>query len=662
MELLMKIFRVIFLCAFLSLVIAIGLLESTPGKKYAQKMLLQSLAKSGIQVDVETLSGNLPYQVHLTKVKFDQVSFEEVDIEISLIYLLKRELYIKSLRATGFHYEPSANSQMNVNSSSRKLPIAIRVHHFHIEGDLNLDGDAKLRRNGSGHLDVVARDPQTADATLSTSLSWTKYKVLDAHVKIDTPTLDPIARFASLPFNGSLKLDLKAKGTVDAFKGQASGHFHRLDASSPYLDSDWNLATHFHKDAASNLEFQQLLISSDAWRFQGSAKLDTAYNLQKVDGEIRAQIPEGLIFATGTADKGENGYEVDLNAKSESINIEGQHFVQVTASVKGLLVGDTFIGTDKVVATYLDEAWEATSSIALRPRESLIFDDIDLKSKLADATGQVALRIPELIFVGKFDVKQADLQILNRLKLTPLFYGNASGTLAFDENGLYTDFAADNILFQSTFADHATFFRDNSHLVISAQNIRSKTLLLDSASLDWNGKQVNLSANGTFIDPMDVNVSATLYKIGDEWKGNLTNVAGTIFHEPIYLEQPASFSKSKDLLYCAPVSVHFGEGVIDFDFLQTPRKTDASIHLTKVPLDLLSVNPLEVPVGGNLYLKGNIYEENGVSTGTLRARIEDGLVSIQGSSEPIHLRGDLTADFVESRLNGSKKLIIKYSP
>jgi len=612
----MKWFRILFIFFFLIIMIIGVFLEITPGKKLVERFLLESLAKSGLNIEVEKLDGNLPYHIQLKKIVFDGVSFDEVDMKINVLYLFKRELYISKLTAKGFHILEGTNKTAIKNEISQ-LPLTITIHSFEIEGDLNIEGGGQIRRDGSGYLDVIV-------------------KRTDA--------------------DGSLELHGHVKGSIDDFTGKLNGQFHPINPPLELLDKEWTFQSVFEKNKETPIQLQHLIVTSDDLQFEGSANIDNTKLIQ-ANGNLRIQLPEGLVLATISIDQ---NLQTLINWHTDSLDIEGRHLQKAIGTLQGIYTNGAFLGTTKQNGLFLDEFWEITSSIALRPNTSLVFDDIQIQSDLLKANGTIAFRFPDGEPAGKFTIEQGDLILLNRAeKSLPELYGTSSGTFSFDQNGIYADITAKDIRYDSVYIEQATFSKGLSQLTFGASNIQWKALALNSATFEWNQNNFTAAATGSLKDPLDIQLSGT---ISDSWVFTLNQLNGTLFQQPLTLNHPSLLSWKDNHFSAAPLSLQFGEGFVFFEYEQTPNKTDIVLTLSKAPLRLLSLNPLEVPISGELNFNGSFHEENGISTGDIRASIINGIVSVQGGEESLAIQGDLEATLQRGHLSGKTYLTVNQKP
>ncbi len=636
----MKWFRILFLIFMLTLVAIAVVMESNPGKKLLERTLLNAISASGLKV--ESVTGNLPYQVHFKNVDVAGAHFDDVDMQISVIYLIKKELYIKSLKASGFRLledQPTTSA-----ASTPKPPLTVTVHSFDVQGEYNLHGSGKIRKSGAGYLDVKIRRPEFPDSVVKADASWNRNQVGDIKIDCETPTLKAFSPWIKTEQEGALTLHIKAEGSTKYFAGKLSGKFTN--------DQPWTFHTHFQKNPATNYHLDHLVVSNPNLNIEGSGDISQKYEIVRADGNVRVQLPQGVVVATVDAAQTSRGLHTQINWHSDTLDIHGYHITKAVGLVQGMYANQALIGKTSLKATWLEEEWTATSPIAFRLKDSLFLEDIHLQSELGTATGNLAVRIPEMDLVGKFTVQQADLRLLHRAahSLPSLFW--------FDTTGFYADFSGKQVYYDSAYADQATFYRDPNELRLTIGNGQWKTLQVSSATFDFKQKDIAFSASGILREPFEIQANATVL----DQSITLNSLTGSLTSEPITLNGPATFSWGDHTLHSTPFSLQIGDGSLFFTGDQTAKKTDATLLMKKIPLKIFSLNPKDLPVSGTVSVDSNIHEENGITAGEFKAKIDQGMMALGGSLDSLTLQGDLDAVYERGRLKVKSDLIVNQKP
>jgi len=236
---------------FLCVAGATAFLETKTGVRWVQSTLFRALERLGVRVEVAEISGQLPEVMYLKGVKITKpdgqtVSVEQLDFELSLIRLLKREVFVRSLYARGIR----VSGQTSGNS---ELPILVKVQSFRLEEIEGLDG-----------------------VVLTGKFKAKKEAKLELNV--------------AGPYNGQLT----AVGTISSWSGVFSGRY-----------APWDFSGHVHRSKHRWL-LEHVDATNGQLQLKGTGELDDEYNIQQA--HVQLAMPSTKLFATadvtGSAVKG----------------------------------------------------------------------------------------------------------------------------------------------------------------------------------------------------------------------------------------------------------------------------------------------------------------------------------------------------------------------
>jgi hypothetical protein len=609
----MKWFRIVLLTFFLSIGIGAAILSSNPCKKIMESTLRSAIASTGLQV--ENISGNLPFQIHLKNVEIEGAYFDDVDASISLIYLIKKELYIHSLKATGFRLPKTTQRE---SGPTKKLPLTVTIPFFTIQGELNFTGSAQLQKNGAGFLKTHFTQPEVADANLAAELNWNEHHSGKASIYGSTPTLQVLAPWVQTTQEGALEFQASATGSLEEFSGKIRGYF-------------------LHKEDT----------------FEGAFVVSNKDQILKGQGTLQVQLPQGLVCTTIEAEKLPAGLQTQIHWHSKSLKIEDQIFSSAVGSIQGLYAKEALVGNTELKATWKNEEWEVTSPFVLRLTTSLLLEDIQLQSALAKAKGNLAYRIPEEDFTGKFHIEHAKLNLVHQN-----FDGIGSGTIWFDQTGFYADIIGKELFYNFIYADTASLHKAPGELKISVENGRWNAFTVSTANLQLQQDALHFTAIGLFNEPFDLQINGMLNKN----QFTLQKLQGTLATEPISSSHSTTLNWTKHSFQCSPLLIQVGSGSLFFKGIQTREKTDINLTLNKFPLNNFALNSLDVPISGEISLDSFFLEEHGQSSGTIKGKIDKGTLALKGSPESITINGNIEADFERNHLKGMSNLTVNQKP
>jgi len=332
---------------FLCVAAATAFLETKTGVRWVQSTLFRALENSGVRVEVAKIGGQLPEQMHLKGVKITKpdgqtISVEQLDFELSLIRLLKREVFVRSLYARGIRF----SGQGSGNSS---LPILLKVQSFRLEEIEGLDG-----------------------VVLTGKLKAKREVKLDLNI--------------AGPYNGHLT----AVGTISSWSGVFSG-----------VHESWAFSGHVHRTKGLWL-LEHVDAKNPHLQLKGTGELDDAYNIRQA--HVQLAMPSTKLFATaditGSAVKGQWRLpEIPVDGSWEG-TISGRLLTGKT-SANGLWVREPFSATSNFIYRLGEslqlEQMEAQSVLGKIRGDLVLRPDLLWVGRIAFENLQLtALRIPEL--------------------------------------------------------------------------------------------------------------------------------------------------------------------------------------------------------------------------------------------------------------------------
>ncbi|HEX2582865.1 MAG TPA: hypothetical protein VHL30_01980, partial [Chlamydiales bacterium] len=246
----MRYYKIIVLVLLFLTGVLIAAIESGPGQRWMQKKLREALADSGIHVEAEQFSGQLPQTMDLknARIQCDGVSLriKHLHLELSLFPLLHKEVSIENLTAEGVQLEQIPDRP---GKREGKLPFALTVHSFQIKDfewpsqpAVSLEGALTIERNGHGSVEV---------------------EVEGTHLSV--------------------------KGTFDQFSGKAYGRYE-----------DFSFATRFLKKQGEPLALLDTVVSRRGVRVEGEVWLDLPKRFAKADLHLQANVGKEPLTSSGS--------------------------------------------------------------------------------------------------------------------------------------------------------------------------------------------------------------------------------------------------------------------------------------------------------------------------------------------------------------------------
>ncbi len=281
---------------------------------------------------------------------------------------------------------------------------------------------------------------------------------------------------------------------------------------------------------------------------------------------------------------------------------------------------------------------------------------------LAKAVFDLAIR-PNFILVGTSEINVENLQALHIPNLYGKLQAKAKWDAAEGSQILHLDAEATDLYYQTLYAQKISAYSDLTEpfqnlkglIDIEAEKLKWRHLELDTASFETTrGEEnwlFNLFAEGSLRHPFELSVKGT-WK--DRIKIDIQSLNGMFLGTPIALEKPILIEHTKDLFKVPKAQFTVGSANAFIDIYRQGDQTDALIHCDEVPLDFLSLNPLEVKVAGTLRLDADLKERNNKLQGNLSASINQ--------TEPFAATGDFKGNFSKDLLHLSGNLTTRNTP
>ncbi|MDE3056227.1 MAG: translocation/assembly module TamB [Verrucomicrobiota bacterium] len=217
-------------------------------------------------------------------------------------------------------------------------------------------------------------------------------------------------------------------------------------------------------------------------------------------------------------------------------------------------------------------------------------------------------------------------------------YGSLQGTLRGSlESGFLLEGEAADIYWRDLSCKSCAFrFDPNQKVRLQARDLLWHTLQLQDALLEAEKKeawQFQCAASGDWLRPIEFQCSG---EITSQYTGTLTTFSGTFYNHPFSLQKPLFFSPE----HLGPLFLTVGEGELLGEFIQKKEDGSLVLSLKNFPLDLLSLNPLEVPISGLVDASLSLASHSSLVTGTAEMelrQVEAGAFRTAG-----HLTGLLT--------------------
>lgn len=656
--------------AIVVLGICVALLTSNAGQKIIRSWILSTLRKEGVKAKVESFEGFLiPTRLTLKQVSMDRpgigsLSIKTLQADLSLLYLLKREIHFKEIKAWDVIYAsaplvPQEKSQAarSINLSTTLSIQSLQAFSVSIDGfgPLYVEGQLKIKsRNKGFFVDLKARKAQDQCALWITSKE-SGFAKWNAHLYLaDSRTLPSLA---SLPVHGTVELD--SQGTYAPRKG-LQGHFKGnslLDESLHSLQGPWLFKGRIQRDLAKEQwSLSQIELQNGPILAKASGSLDAKGNFVESSGQLHVKQTlfspvEAEVYARWMLRKEEDQFIGKTIAqiprlRYKNFSLEGIEGVIHSTDTEGKL---QIHGAE----------WRMNGQFSWH--DALQLTNLSLEAPYIKGQGQWTF-YPDGIAKGSSEIEIENLHLLEPLIPEWDPYGKMTAKLTYDGKHATLDVLAKNLYAKDLYFDQAAFYSDLEDPMHQMQGVISldlekgkfRDLFIDSALLETKSEgdywPFTLFAEGVCRRDFESRCSGVWHMAGDEFTADVADLHGLFYGHPFSLEEPVRVSISPAKMEVSPTNIQLSkQGKIFGQWREENFNSSLTLRLVQFPLDFLSINSLEVSIAGLLDLDLEMKRKTEWQ-GSLQASINQVEMLRLGEIDPITAQGEIKAKLEKQQL------------
>ncbi len=574
---------------FLFIVSAVfAFLQSGLAKKIAQNALAEALAESGFTVEIEKIGGTVPFALDLlgVKIKSDAIDISVDSLDTRLSLI---GLLKKELLFTEVKARGISWQRKKPAEIGKGLPWTLDVEHFELTDVATLGKSANFK----GSFKLGKRNKKIyldATATLTDTAEGSGHIVLNVGK-------DGFLRLRGRLKTPALPIDLPLDSAADL----------RLYASGP-----WNGTIH--------------------GKISGTFTPKTSF-LSPIKIKGNGQISGGRLSAAA----------LQIQSAAMSAN------VAIKAEVE-----------DRYRIEASAEDWQGQADAVWHRGANLSLPHFTFQAHSAAIMGRLELR--EKAWIGEID-----LSIGNLNELPFGIYGNLQAKINGTEDaegvqGLHLEGRAAGFYWKDLFCESLSFTSDLSnpfhrprgYLQLAASEIKWRQLFFNALNFKTNSQDNNwlysLAANGQWKHPLSFLLDGSWDYRSPKLQLSLQNASGSFYNHPLRLAAPASFEYSPDRFILSDLEIALADARLKLKIEREKENAAIDLSLSRFPLDILSLNPLEVPIGGRAECTLSLREIGPDLSGTLNAAISQLEVATPGQNPPLRAAGTFAGTFDRSRL------------
>ncbi len=633
----MKKLQIALISLFLFGALAMLALQSDWGKVLAQKYLLKALSESGYKIEIGKFEGTLPHAVDFKDVKIESdtlsMSIDSLETRLSLLALLKKEILFTEIKASGISWKEKPGTIPSLGKGDG-LSFAVRVKRFQLTDvafpenlHANLEGSFRIgKRNRDFYLDLALTRPEFPDSKAEMIAYLDESGSIRFKGSFKSPTLRVLP--LSLPFDASADLRFTFRGRKN-FIGHVSGTLfpHEISIAPlvPWVEKEWNIASSVSLKP-QGWELNRLVLSAEPLKVNGNIMLARDGRFEQANLNVLAGHPASTAKFEIKARK-EGGLALKGEANAKTFKVDSLSLEKVEAKGDFLWKEDALSGTLASTALINEKPWKGNTALSWQEGDSLFLTDLSLRGPAAAASGNLEIRS------DKIALGQIDLEIENLQDLPYGLYGKLQGkTDWLVSNGkqvLTAELTASGVYWKDLFAERAVilasiidpFQERNGRLVIEAEEVKWRQMSLqrlDFETLFGKAKwPFSLAAFGRWKHPLSLNLGGIWHYENSHFTSSLQTVSGSFYNHEIALEKEVKIEYAPDLFRVNGLSVTLS-GARGYLFIdERQNDLNAELMLERFPLDVLSLNPLDVSIAGQTDCTVLVHEKNGKVNGTL---------------------------------------------
>ena len=604
----MKKIAIIVLSLFFILALLDGVVQSPWVKEKTLSLLQKSIQESGWDVQIEKIEKTFPNidLVGVTIIAPEFVlTFGTLKADLSLGRLWKKEIVFTKLIGDKVAWELKPNSQGEF--FNKKTPsFLLSIHDF----------------------------------------SLTNAEIFDDF-------------FSQITGSFSIQEDRK-KG----MRIQAQGILHP-ESSNVILGTDWTFSGEITQNPNRTWTMKQLRGESDLLQVKGFGDLNSHGRLTSASFQIKSA---QKLLASVEMEEKQGSLAIHTNWRMPSLDLGQNQIQDLQGQIDSRYVAGVLESAATAKAIFLGHTWSATIPFTWEQGSLLTFSNVEVESPLIRAQGDFQINAEKIVSIN------ASFTAAQLHELFPLFYGQASGKINWQTTVVHFDTQITDAHYETFHAKTVKIYSDLENplgqlsgvVICDIEQGQWKNLLLDTASIEMAKEGENwpfqLSAIGRWGHPLELDLNGFWSYNQENLLISLQNATGSFFNHPLLLPSPANFAMSPTVFRLRDFALQVAEATISASIDREGTQVEAKLHIQELPIDFLSLNPLDVAVDGVLNLDVAIQEKGHDLQGDLKASLENLEMRLLGQIDPLNAEGKIEGHFNRDQLNVRGDLNVRGSP
>ena len=568
-----------------------------------------------------------------------------------------------------------------------------RQNAFDIAGQIKIG-----RYNRMAFAKLTAQMSGLPDNQASVVLRIHPNRQMQIKLNVKSPAINEVV--PDLPIQANGNISLYAKGSLKAFydaifnhtpiasiKGMIHGAVQiediaAIDPIRHLVNDKWSFSSAIESLPDGEIRIFNIKAESTDINVLGYMHLSPNRELQNsslhasIKDLRKTQIPylEGSAAAEFDL-SGLNQATISIHsplAKWQNYSVQNLNAVLQAANEK-----DRWSGHLAGNAIFMKHEWEGKCDFSWQNGQSLRIDAMTLQSPLASAEGNLEF------FSNQLLSGETHVHIVNLHNFDIPLYGAVDATIRLktDETQKNPQQIAEidasaNEVFYDGFQSEKLFFYANlegplqkpvGHAYVELQHAEYKNLFFETAAIETNRTDddnwlISFKTEGDWREPFKIDFNGSWRAENSQISLHLIDLTGTVLSYPVLLLEHSEIKIAADSFALDDFALLIGDANLAASFAKQPDRMNAKLTLERVPLDFLSLNPLNLSVTGLINLDMDLSETKGDAKGNIKAEIIDVQIVDISASEPIRAEGQLEARYIDKRLACKADLKVNQNP
>ncbi len=676
----MKWFKWILSTVTFVLLLSLGLIlfVQSPWAKDKIGTVLEEIAlQYGLKLKIEKIEGELPLKwilsnVHVQISDTDSLDIERIRLRLAITPLLRKHFRISYLSADHAVYKFAQNDSSSPTLPTLPVGFSIRMLKLNQFEAINLTTNEKASYTFSGSCNFKKRAFDLFAKVYSDDLDFTaliqgnkRTELAAADINLEVRSEKAFAPFAAIPFDAAFHLETQCSGTWKVWKNILISPQNPVLASPitgniklnvqrfalpelQKLDENLNLTAKFLVYSDRSLDLPLLRLQSPHLNIQGKGSFDSSFHPKNVN----------CTFALSDMIKGNihfDGSDCHIAMNSDKFNLRKASFTNGHLNLQAHLFPEGWKGTFETTAYHPDLEFKASSEFTYG-NNRLALQNLALLAPESSVTGDFAIDLPSKTNLsGGIAFQFNDLKPYS--ELSPLaLAGQIGGQIDFKDNDCRSHAIAKACKVGPFISDQVVidlFATDLFQKIVGKFDVEiEKSYFADifftsgRYSMSWNSHDWNyfLKTQGAWKNPFDVASKGHFSYTPDSVEFHCYSFTGTLLQKNLKLQQPFTFSLSKNGAALSDFRLTVEGGYINSSFHVTPENSKIDVKAQHFPLDFLTLLSPRLSLQGLSSIDVALTGSNQDLVGHLNLLLEHADIFPAGMSVPIQTKAGFQAN------------------